>query len=128
MQIENLREGESVLYIGYPMSMGIDSHNNFPLSRVGIISQIRPGSQAFIIDGFAQHGHSGSPVFRIKSDFEKDSWEVALAGIATSYPREYGTIFEEVVYKKKSGHITIMNPGFTYVLSMNSIIPILDKY
>lgn len=124
--LKELKEGEQVLYIGYPMAFGIES-KNYPLSRIGIISQIRSGSNNFIIDGFVQHGHSGSPVFRIKKYPENKQWAVELIGIATSYPNEVGRIYEKIGYNLKPEYITTLNPGFTFVTSMDNILIELRK-
>jgi hypothetical protein len=117
----DLQEGETVLYVGYPMRIGINKINH-PLSRTGIISQIIPGNESFLIDGFVQHGHSGSPVFLIRPEVEENKWSLYLIGIATSYPPEFGDIYEKVDYKKDADKKTILNPGFTYVLTMDKII------
>lgn len=122
----DFKEGEKVLYIGYPLSMGINERN-YPLSRVGMISQLIPRSNNFIIDGFVQHGHSGSPVFLIHYINETNDWTIYLIGIATSFPNEYGNVYKKVQYKLISGVNTELNPGFTYVTSMNKIIPIINK-
>ena len=117
-----LAEGDQVIYIGYPMFMGI-GQKNYPLSRIGIISQLIKDNPFFLIDGFVQHGHSGSPVFVIRSD--GNEYQRYLIGITASYPPEYADIYKEVKLIKESNKKVLINPGFTNVTSMDNIIPIL---
>ena len=58
-------EGDPILYIGYPLAMRVGKEDH-PLSRTGIVAQLVNGKSSFLIDGFVQHGHSGSPVFLIR--------------------------------------------------------------
>lgn len=126
---DGLKEGEITLYMGYPMLKGIEKQNH-PISRVGYISQIIPNKDNFLIDGFVQHGHSGSPVFLIKEIGNNipPNWGFYLIGITTAFPSEYSDIFEDVRYKKDTSRKALINPGFTFVTSMNKIIPILENY
>ncbi|NQT77616.1 MAG: trypsin-like peptidase domain-containing protein [Bacteroidetes bacterium] len=119
-----LSEGDPILYIGYPLKLGIDMVNH-PLSRTGIISQMIPNTNYFLIDGFVQHGHSGSPVFTIMHYPESGEWWLKLIGITTSFPTDYGDLLQKVKYDKVIGVQTELNPGFSYVTSMNQIIPVL---
>lgn len=133
---EDLKEGETTLYIGYPLAMGIGEHN-YPLIRTGIISQLVYGRPYFLIDGFIQHGHSGSPVFVFRytyvedesGDKKYDIWnrEPHLAGITTSFPPEFGEVYQEVSFEREKKRKTLINPGFSAVTSMDHIIPILNK-
>ena len=125
-ETKDFKEGEKVLYIGYPLSMGINE-KNYPLSRLGIVSQLIPTSNIFLIDGFVQHGHSGSPVFTFQFSEATSTWNIYLVGIATSFPNEYGNVYKKVRYKLTTELNTELNPGFTYVMSMNLIIPIINK-
>lgn len=124
---KEINEGDFVLYIGYPMLKELDIHN-YPISRIGIISQKIEGENHFLIDGFVQHGHSGSPVFLIKEDENNipPKWDIKLIGITTSYPSEYANVLEEVKYKETTQKV-ILNPGFTVVTSMDVIIPEIIK-
>lgn len=117
-----IREGEPILYIGYPMSFGI-GYKNYPLSRLGIISQIVPRQSYFLIDGFVQHGHSGSPVFLIRGD-EKGTHR-SLIGIARGYPEEYVDIVQKTIWTPDSSQKAIVNPGFSVITSMDVILPVL---
>lgn len=61
----DLREGLEVLFSGFPLKLGSDSHHTYPVTRKGMVAQVLPGSHEIVIDGFASHGNSGSPVYCI---------------------------------------------------------------
>lgn len=122
--IADLREGDQVLYCGFPMGQGIGGRS-FPLSRTGIVSQIVPGERTFLIDGFAQEGHSGSPVFRVRA--KENSWELDLVGLVVSYPEEYGRVGKKVGFVPSDTLVASQNPGFTHVVPLDSIFPILEQ-
>jgi hypothetical protein len=120
---KDIQEGESILYIGYPMSMGI-GYSNYPISRIGIIAQLIKGKSTFLIDGFVQHGHSGSPVFVIK--LKNNAYRLELIGICAAFPDEFTDIYKKVKYEKiDDDKKVLINPGFTFVTSMDNIIPVL---
>lgn len=120
-------EGDNILYIGYPMMKTI-SQKNYPISRVGIIAQKVDNQNNILIDGFAQHGHSGSPVFLIRSKGNTipPSWELKLIGITTSYPSEFAEVLEQIGFKA-TNQKALVNPGFTNVIKMSVIIPAIEK-
>lgn len=124
---EEFKEGDKVLYIGYPLNLGIQKTNH-PLSRTGIISMLSPERDYFFIDGFVQHGHSGSPVFVIKEKGSKypTQWDFGLIGITIGFPKEFSDLYEETLLIKTGEKIT-SNPGFTTVVPMDLIIPQLNK-
>ncbi|MGB6121533.1 MAG: serine protease [Bacteroidota bacterium] len=107
--MSELREGETVAYIGYPMRLGI-GERNFPVSRVGIISQLVEGRGQFLIDGFVQKGHSGSPVYVLR----QDRFTRYLVGIARSYRKDTSDF---------PG-----NSGFSYVTAMDAIIDAIKEH
>ncbi|HNR17144.1 MAG TPA: serine protease [Chitinophagaceae bacterium] len=113
---QDLKEGEPLLYIGYPMSFGVGL-KSYPVSRRGIVAQNIKESSTFLIDGFVQGGNSGSPVFRIKQSVYK------FSGIAQAYPNEFG----EIKYKnlKEPDRVAIVNPGFTIVKKIDVISAVL---
>lgn len=122
----NLNEGDQVLYIGYPVVKKLEI-KNYPISRIGIISQNIRERPFLLVDGFVQHGHSGAPVFVIR---EKNrnlpvSWEYKLIGISTSFPNEFGKVFEPVSFRE-TDKIVIQNPGFTNVTKMSAIIKLIQ--
>ncbi|MEQ1796704.1 MAG: serine protease [Lacibacter sp.] len=118
----DLREGETLLYIGYPMSFGVGK-KNYPISRSGFVSQNIEDSSKFLMDGFVQGGYSGSPVYRIKENPSKMEWKFKVVGIVQAYPNEY-----LYVRPNNSEKIKITtNPGFTIVGKMKPIIEKLKK-
>lgn len=122
--IKDITEGENVMYLGYPMSKGIEKRN-YPLVRIGTISQVIPGNKTFLIDGFVQHGHSGSPVFLLREISNRIDFY--LIGIATSFPAEYTDIYKKVDQIRDPDLKALINPGFTNVTSMDVIMEIAKK-
>ena len=61
----SLIEGRGIIIPGYPLSLGIEDDKNHPVIRFGIIAQFT-GKKTFLIDGVANPGNSGSPVFTLK--------------------------------------------------------------
>ncbi|MDD5529627.1 MAG: serine protease [bacterium] len=111
----DIKEGETVIYSGYPTGWGLSYQRNYPLSRIGIVSQVIPGKEDFLIDAFVQPGYSGSPVFLVREN-EKDTlskWMWYFIGIARSYPK---------IYKNVTDSIKIIeNPGFANVIGTGLI-------
>ncbi len=124
LSTSSLREGDPVMCLGYPLGLGIGSENH-PLLRTGIIAQLVSGSPSFLIDGFVQPGHSGGPVFRMSWAY--DECGIRLIGVITSFPNEYGKVLEEVDLVPIRDRKVVLNPGFSYVLAMDEIIPILTS-
>lgn len=122
---DKLKEGESVLYVGYPFSWGIGS-KNYPISRTGIISQLVKEYNYFLLDGFVQGGYSGSPVFAIVP--EKSGVSLYLVGITSAFPKEFSEIYKKVKYKKDENSMALINPGFTIVRPMDEILKQLYKF
>lgn len=115
---DSIKEGESILYLGYPMSFGVGIQN-YPVSRSGMIAQNIANSSTFLIDGFVQGGNSGSPVFRLL----KNSYK--LCGIAQAYPKEIASVnFQN---NKERDRFAIVNPGFTIVRKINIISEVLKN-
>ncbi len=119
---ENLKEGETIFYCGYPMAFGVGKKNH-PVSRVGIISQIVQEYYYILIDGFVQGGYSGSPVYSIRR-VNNNSWEIDMIGIIQAYP----TYYENIISSKsglKEERLAVINSGFTYVIKLDIVINIL---
>lgn len=124
--LDSLEEGKNILFIGYPMNLW-EGKQNYPLSRKGMISQIIKDEKRILIDGFVQHGHSGSPVFLVTSDNNlPPTWAYKLIGITTSFPNEFGEIYK-TEYSKVDSLIPLLNPGFTIVTPMDDIIKAFDS-
>jgi hypothetical protein len=121
---DSLKEGEPVVYVGYPLFLGVGKRN-YPLSRLGLIAQRVNGLPYFLIDGFAQHGHSGSPVFALRS--KEDKFARILVGITRGFPKEFSEIVQETAFTTDSSRKAITNPGFTVVTPMDEILRVLRK-
>ena len=122
-----IREGETVLYSGYPLMLG-RGHINFPLTRTGIISQVIPGQNEFLIDAFVQPGYSGSPVFLIRSipNVIPKKWVVKFVGIASSYPAHIIPVLRKVQYLRIPNVGVAENPGFAEVIGVSAIKKLLE--
>ena len=120
----DLKEGNSVVFIGYPLTLGVGAKNE-PLSRTAIVSQLSEHKPYFIIDGFVQHGHSGSPVFIAKPN--GNEWTRYLVGIARGFPNEYAPVLQQVALRQEGGRVVILNPGFSFITSTDAILPAIRK-
>lgn len=121
LERNKLKEGLPIFYIGYPFSWGIGK-KNYPVSRIGIISQLIDNNNIFLIDGFTQIGYSGSPVFTY--DITGNRY---LIGIIKGYPNDIAEIYQEVKFAKDIKRIAIVNPGFTIVTPMDEILKEFNK-
>lgn len=110
----DLKEGELLLYIGYPMSLGVGT-KSYPVSRQGFVSQNVIESNKFLMDGFVQGGYSGSPVYRIKTNPQNSTWTFKVVGIIQAYPNDYTQTLNS---KEK----IVINPGFTIVGKLKEVI------
>ncbi|MBL7074544.1 trypsin-like peptidase domain-containing protein [candidate division KSB1 bacterium] len=118
----NLKEGEVVLYSGYPLKWG-RGEINLPLTRTGIISQLIPGSQTFLIDAFVQPGYSGSPVFllRSKPNVLPAQWYFKFIGICKAYPYSLSPVYQKVKFAEIPDAYVIENPGFSVVIGISAV-------
>lgn len=110
-------EGRGVLIPGYPLALGVEAEENHPVIRLGIVAQYS-GKDHFLIDGFASHGNSGSPVFTFKYNDRK------LIGMITSYVTDYITLFDE------RGRVSAKlpyNSGLARALNSKVLKELLDK-
>lgn len=124
---DSYSEGDYIFYTGYPMLKEI-TKKNYPISRTGIIAQKIENNNTFLIDGFAQHGYSGSPVFLVKDYLDRSPaiWQIKLIGITASYPSEFANVIEQVGFRGTNKKV-ILNPGFTNVIKMEVIIKAIEK-
>jgi S1-C subfamily serine protease len=113
----SLVEGRGVIIPGYPLALGIEDDENHPIIRFGFVAQFA-GKNTFLLDGFASHGNSGSPVFAIKHDHHR------LIGMVTSHINDSITLLDE------SGRITAQlpyNSGLARGVTMKSIAAAIEK-
>ena len=124
---DSYSEGDYIFYTGYPMLKEI-TRKNYPISRTGIIAQKIENKNTILIDGFAQHGYSGSPVFLVKDYLDRIPavWQLKLIGITASYPSEFANVIEQVGFRDTNQKV-ILNPGFTNVIKMDVIIKAIEK-
>jgi hypothetical protein len=123
---DSLVEGQPVLYVGYPLLLGMGK-KNYPLSRLGAVAQLVKGDPFFLIDGFVENGHSGSPVFAIRTSPSDDTKvERVLIGIARAYPKEFSDIVR-AEYKKEPSRKAVTNPGFSVVTPMDEILRVVKR-
>lgn len=122
----DLKEGEIIVYCGYPFGWGIKERNN-PISRTGIIAQLIPEESTFLIDAFVQPGYSGSPVFVVqqKSHGFPPDWTAHFVGLAQCYPKYFSEVYQEVGLKAIPGYKIIQNPGFSRVIGTPDILRLL---
>ena len=118
----NLKEGEVVLYSGYPLNLGRGKINS-PLTRTGIISQLIPSSQTFLIDAFVQPGYSGSPVFLIRSKqgIIPTQWFFRFIGICKAYPYSLKPVYQKVKLAEIPDIYVSENPGFSEVIGISAV-------
>ena len=110
-------EGRGVVIIGYPLSLGIEDDENYPVVRRGIVAQFT-GKNHFLVDGFASPGNSGSPVFSLKYKERK------LVGMATAYINDRINLYDEKGIKTAA---IPYNSGLAKVLTMKTIKEIVDN-
>jgi hypothetical protein len=122
--MDSIKEGEPILYVGYPMFLGVGTRNH-PLSRLGIVAQRVKGLSYFLIDGFAQNGHSGSPVFVLRNI--RGQLGRILVGITRGYPKEFSEIVQRTGFVTEPTRKAVTNPGFTVVTPMDEILRVWKK-
>ena len=82
----DIMEGKEVVYIGYPLRLGVEERN-YPVSRQALIAQVIPKKHTYLLDGTASHGNSGSPVFDRKTG--------KLIGMVESFNADFIDLFTE---------------------------------
>lgn len=115
LPIDRIREGKSIISIGYPLNLGIDYDRNYPIVKFGIISQYT-GKNYFMIDMQVNPGNSGSPIFSI--DDEK------IIGIATSYMNDSIILYDN---NRRVSASLPYNSGLANVTTAAVLKKILDN-
>jgi hypothetical protein len=85
-----LREGAGVVILGFPLMKGLSEPelgSLAPVCRIGIVAYHSLGSIKFLIDGFASHGNSGSPVLSSKRDL--------LLGMISAFEPDRINLYDE---------------------------------
>jgi hypothetical protein len=111
----NFTEGRAILIPGYPLGIGATQNENNPVIRFGIVAQCSSKTN-FLIDGVANPGNSGSPVF--------DTKETKFIGMVTSYKTDFINLFnqkQELIAKLP------YNSGLSSAVSSTVIIKLLEE-
>lgn len=108
----DLREGLEVLFSGFPLNLGSDLYHNYPVTRKGMIAQVLPRSHEIVIDGFASHGNSGSPVYCVTDKGLK------LVGIQEAVYPDANIGYDE---KGRVNSLSTFNSGLSLVIKGSAI-------
>lgn len=111
----NFTEGRAILIPGYPLGIGAIQNENNPVIRFGIVAQCSSETN-FLIDGVANPGNSGSPVF--------DTKEKKFIGMVTSYRNDFINLFNQ---KKELIAKLPYNSGLSSAVSSTVIIRLLEE-
>jgi S1-C subfamily serine protease len=108
-------EGRAILIPGYPLGIGAKYNQNNPVIRFGIVAQCS-GNKTFLIDGVANPGNSGSPVF--------DTKEIKFIGMITSYIPDSINLYDQ-----DGRHIAQLpyNSGLSMAISSTVITNVLKE-
>lgn len=109
-------EGKGVLIIGYPLGLGVEYDQNFPVSRIGIIAQYTKRNY-FLIDAVANLGNSGSPVYSLRDG--------KIVGMVTSFKTDHIPLFDE---DKNLVAALPYNSGLSSALPVDVIKKALDEW
>lgn len=112
---EEITEGRGIIIPGYPLGLGLEHDENHPVIKFGIVAQYTGGDR-FIVDGVANPGNSGSPVFDLRM--------AKFIGMVQSYQNDYIELFDQ------RGQISARlpyNSGLSSALSAFVISRALEK-
>ena len=112
---EEIVEGRGIIIPGYPLELGIKHDENNPIIKFGIVAQYT-GTDHFIVDGVANPGNSGSPVFDLRAE--------KFIGMVQSYKTDFIELFD------KEGQLTARlpyNSGLSSALSSSVILKVLEN-
>ena len=113
----SLIEGRGVIIPGYPLALGIEDGQNYPVIRFGIVAQFT-GKDYFLLDGVASHGNSGSPVFSLKDN------ENRLIGMVTSFQSDKISLFDD---NQQLSASLPYNSGLARCVTMKAILEALKN-
>lgn len=108
-------EGRAILIPGYPLGIGAVQNENNPVIRFGMVAQCTNETN-FLIDGVANPGNSGSPVF--------DTKETKFIGMITAYKNDFINLFNQ---ERKLIAKLPYNSGLSSAVSSTVIIKLLDE-
>ncbi len=112
----NIKEGNGVVIIGYPLGLGVEYNENHPIIRFGIVAQYS-GRSHFLIDAIANPGYSGAPVFDLK--------ENKVIGMIQAHKKDYIDLFDkEQIHAARIPY----NSGLSIAVSSEIIASIIEKH
>jgi hypothetical protein len=128
----NVREGDEIFFLGFPLSLGATPSRVTPIVRGGMVA-MKNEDETFLIDANVFPGNSGSPVFFKPCPFTSGPTGLKLGqirppkliGIVTSY-----LPYEEVAVSPQTGRARASfqeNSGLASVLSMRFIREVLTS-
>lgn len=112
---EEIAEGRGIIIPGYPLGLGIEHDENNPIIKFGIVAQYT-GTDHFLVDGVANPGNSGSPVFDLRAE--------KFIGMVQSYKTDFIELFD------REGHLIAQlpyNSGLSSALSSSVILKVLEN-
>jgi hypothetical protein len=112
---EEIKEGSGIIIPGYPLGLGLEHNENHPIIKFGIVAQYI-GGDSFLVDGVANPGSSGSPVFDLR--------RAKFIGMVQSYKTDYITLYDE---REKISARLPYNSGLSSALSASVISRALEK-
>ena len=108
-------EGRGIIIPGYPLGLGLEHDENHPVIKLGIVAQYS-GREIFLIDGVANPGNSGSPVF--------DLYQKKFIGMVQSYRKDFIDLFD------KDGSLVAKlpyNSGLSNAVSSGVILKVIEE-
>jgi S1-C subfamily serine protease len=112
-----LREGAGVVFLGFPLRRGLAAPEQgrlSPVCRMGIVASRDPGSIWFLIDGFASHGNSGSPVFSVNGSL--------LVGMLSSVKSDHIKLYDE---RGESAVSLPYNSGLAEAITAQALVDLI---
>lgn len=112
---EEIIEGRGIIIPGYPLGLGLEHDENHPIIKFGIVAQYAGGDH-FLVDGVANPGNSGSPVFDLRV--------AKFIGIVQSYKADFIQLFDQ---RGQLSASLPYNSGLSSALSASVISKALEK-
>ena len=132
---QNLREGDDIFFMGYPLYLGVltGAVPITPIVRAGIIA-LRNLDRTFLIDANVFPGNSGSPVFFRPSPFQFNA-ENRLSFRNIRPPKLLGVVtsivpYRDAAYSKQTGQLRVVfeeNSGLASTISIEIVRELLNS-
>lgn len=108
----DIKEGLEVFFSGYPLSLGTKNIKNYPITRKGIVAQVIPSENEFIVDGLASQGNSGSPIYCVIGN------KIQLLGIQKGVYTDFTLGYDE---NGNLNSLVTFNSGLSIVIKSSVI-------